>query len=136
MKKFFVLSGGVLLLAVLVSGLNVFPGAVCADEKPAQILRHVVLLEFKTDTTPEQVRKIETAFCRLPSATGVICDFEWGTNVSPENLDQGYTHCFFLSFKTEQDRDAYLPHPAHKEFGQLLGPHLEKVLVLDYWTKP
>jgi hypothetical protein len=109
---------------------------VIADDVPAQVLRHMVLFQFKADTTPEQVRAIETAFCRLPSATGVIYDFEWGTNVSPENLNQGYTHCFFLTFKNEADRDAYLPHPAHKEFGSLLQPHIEKVAVLDYWTKP
>jgi len=96
----------------------------------------MVLLKFKDDATAAQVREIEVAFCRLPSATGVIHSLEWGTNVSPENLDQGYTHCFFLTFKNEADRDAYLPHPAHKEFGALLGPVLDKVLVIDYWTKP
>jgi len=103
---------------------------------PAQALRHVVLFQFEDNATPAQIREIETAFCRLPSATGLILDFEWGANVSPENLDQGFTHCFFLTFKDEADRDAYLPHPAHKEFGALLRPHLEKVCVIDYWTKP
>jgi hypothetical protein len=33
------------------------------------------------------------------------------------------------------DRDAYLPHPAHRAFGAVLRPHLDKVLVLDYWTQ-
>lgn len=106
------------------------------DDDPAQVLRHVVLFKFKDDATAEQVRAIEAAFCRLPSATGVIQDLEWGTNVSPENLDQGYTHLFFLTFKNEADRDTYLPHPAHKEFGAMLGPVLDKVAVFDYWTKP
>ena len=109
---------------------------VSAEEAPAQVLRHMVLLKFKEDATAEQVRAIETAFCRLPSATGLIHSLEWGANVSPENMNQGFTHCFFLTFKTEADRDSYLPHPAHKEFGALLGPVLDKVLVIDYWTKP
>jgi hypothetical protein len=55
-------------------------------------------------------------------------------NNSPEHLNQGFTHCFFLTFKSEKDREVYLPHPAHKEFGRVLGPHLDKVLVIDYWT--
>ncbi|NLV46017.1 MAG: Dabb family protein [Candidatus Hydrogenedentes bacterium] len=114
----------------------IMPYAVADDDESAQVLRHVVLLKFKDDATAEQVRAIEAAFCRLPSATGVIMDMEWGTNVSPENLDQGYTHLFFLTFKNEADRDAYLPHPAHKEFGAMLGPVLDKVAVFDYWTKP
>ncbi len=107
-----------------------------AADAPAQVLRHVVLFQFTDDATPAQVRAIETAFCRLPSATGLIYDFEWGANVSPENLDQGFTHCFLLTFRNEADFEAYLPHPAHKEFGALLEPHLEQVLVIDYWTKP
>ena len=35
-------------------------------------------------------------------------------------------------FETEEDRDKYLPHSAHKDFVAMLEPHLEKVLVLDY----
>ncbi len=123
-----------LLVLCILSGAVVPPAL--AEEAPAQVLRHMVLFKFKEDATAAQIRTIETAFCRLPSATGLIHGLEWGTNVSPENLDQGYTHCFFLTFKTEADRDAYLPHPAHKEFGALLGPVLDKVLVIDYWTKP
>ena len=104
-------------------------------KKPAQVLRHVVLFKFKDDTTNEQIRQIENAFCALPTKVGTIYDFEWGTDVSVENLQQGFTHCFLVTFRSEADRAKYLPHPAHKEFGQLLGPHLDKVVVVDYWTK-
>ncbi|MFA7692118.1 MAG: Dabb family protein [Candidatus Hydrogenedentales bacterium] len=128
-----------IFFSTLVIFLLVFQGAIRAiqtEELPAQVLRHVVLLKFKDDVTAEQVRSIETTFCRLPDATGLIRDFEWGTNVSPENLDQGYTHLFFMTFNSETDRDDYLPHPAHQEFGQLLTPVIDKVAVFDYWTKP
>jgi hypothetical protein len=106
------------------------------DSKPAQVLRHVVLFKFTDDTTPEQVREIENAFAALPSKIDAIHDFEWGTDVSVENKADGFTHCFFVTFKSEADRAEYLPHPDHKAFGQVLHPHLEKVLVLDYWTAP
>jgi hypothetical protein len=46
----------------------------------------------------------------------------------------GFTHCFFVSFATEADREVYLPHNAHKEFVSILQPHLDKVLVIDYWA--
>jgi hypothetical protein len=95
----------------------------------------VVLLKFKDDATAEQIRKVENAFTALPSKVDAIYDLEWGTDVSVEGLQQGFTHCFFVSFRSEDDRAKYLPHPAHKEFGQILGPHLDKVLVIDYWTK-
>ena len=106
-----------------------------AFSKEPKMLRHVVLFKFKDDAKPEQVKQVEDAFRKLPSQIKEIKDFEWGTNNSPENLNQGLTHCFFLSFESEKDRDAYLPHPAHKKFGTLLGPYFDKVIVLDYWVK-
>ncbi len=108
---------------------------ISATNKEQKMLRHVVVFKFKDDTTPEDVKKVEDAFRALPSKIKEIKGFEWGTNNSPENLAQGYTHCFFLSFKSEADRATYLPHPAHKAFGDILKPHLDKVLVIDYWTK-
>ena len=106
-----------------------------AEQKsPTQVLRHVVLFKFKEGTTAADIREIENAFCALPSKIDVIYDFEWGTDVSVENRHKGFTHCFFVSFLSEADRAVYLPHPAHKEFGQMLGPHLDDVLVVDYWA--
>ncbi len=58
-----------------------------------------------------------------------------GTDVSTENLADGFTHCFIVTFHSAKDRDAYLPHPSHKEFVKLVGPHVEKVLVVDFWVQ-
>ena len=99
-----------------------------------KVLRHVVLLKFKDTSSPADIKKVEDTFRALPSKISVIKSLEWGTNNSPEHLNQGFTHCFFLTFESEKDRDVYLPHPAHKEFGRVLGPYLDKVLVIDYWT--
>ena len=98
-------------------------------------LRHVVLFKFKEGTTAEERKGVEAAFAALPAKIPEIVAFEWGTNNSPEGLDKGFTHCFFLTFKSEADRDAYLPHPDHKTFGEIAGPHIEDVLVVDYWTE-
>jgi hypothetical protein len=108
---------------------------ISASNKDSKMLRHVVLFKFKDNATPEQVKQVENAFLALPSAIKEIKDLEWGTNNSPENLNQGLTHCFFLTFNSEKDRDVYLPHPAHKAFGAVLTPYLDKVVVVDYWTK-
>ena len=100
----------------------------------SQVLRHVVLFKFKDGTSSQQVREIEDAFRALPDKIDAICDFEWGTDVSIENRHQGFTHCFLVTFRSEADRAEYIPHPDHKEFGKILGPHLDKVLVVDYWA--
>jgi Stress responsive A/B Barrel Domain len=95
-------------------------------------LRHVVLFKFKDSATPEQVRAIEDSFRALPSKVQEIAAFEWGRDVSTEGKTDGFTHCFMVGFKNAQGRDAYLPHPAHKKFVELLKPSLDKVLVVDY----
>ncbi|MBN2129810.1 MAG: Dabb family protein [Sedimentisphaerales bacterium] len=115
---------------------------VCEEEEcvvtgtstPVQVLRHVVLFKFKEGTSAAEIREIENAFCALPTKIATIHDFEWGTDVSVENRHKGFTHCFVVTFRSEADRGVYIPHPAHKEFGALLGPHLDDVLVVDYWA--
>jgi hypothetical protein len=102
--------------------------------KDSDLLRHVVLFKFKDTSSSEQINEVVDAFRALPGKVDEIHDFEWGTDVSVENLQQGFTHCFLVTFRSEADRAAYLPHPDHKEFGKILGPHLDKVLVIDYWA--
>jgi Stress responsive A/B Barrel Domain len=102
---------------------------------PEKMLRHAVLFKFKDDAPAEDVKKVENAFRALPSQIKEIKSFEWGKNNSPEGLDQGFTHCFFVTFSSEKDRETYLPHPAHQAFVEVLKPHLDKVLVLDYWAE-
>ncbi len=98
------------------------------------VLRHVVLFKFVDSAKPDDVKKVENAFRALKGKIKLIKDFEWGTNTSPENLNQGLTHCFFVTFSSDKDRDDYLVHPDHKAFVEVLKPHLDKVTVIDYWA--
>lgn len=100
-----------------------------------RVLRHAVFFKFKDSSSPEDVQRVVDAFRALPGRIDVIKGFEWGVNNSPEGHDQGCTHAFLLTFDSEAGRDAYLPHPAHKDFGKIAGPHIEKVFVVDYWAQ-
>ena len=128
-----------LLLAVFGVGLAIArttPPAGAAEKADGpRRLRHVVLFKFKDTSTPEDVARIVAGFQALPGKIKEIAAFEWGTDVSPEGKAQGFTHCFLVTFATAADRDVYLPHPAHKEFVALVGPHVDKVCVVDYWTR-
>jgi hypothetical protein len=97
--------------------------------------RHAVLFKFKDSATPEQIKHIEEEFKKLPSKIDTVVGFEWGTNVSPEGLNDGFTHLFFVTFKDKAGLEAYIPHAAHKAFVDILKPQLDKVLVLDYVAK-
>lgn len=105
-----------------------------AQQQKGKSLRHVVMFKFKDSSQPSDIRKVEEAFASLSKKIALIKDFEWGTNNSPENLNQGLTHCFLATFKSEKDRDDYLVHPEHQAFVEILKPHLDKVTVLDYWA--
>ena len=99
------------------------------------LLRHVVLFKFKDSADAKSIETVIDAFKELPGKINLIKDFEWGVNNSPENLNHELTHCFFLTFASEKDRNAYLVHPAHKAFGALLKPVLDKVTVVDFWVQ-
>lgn len=124
----------VLAALLLVALANIRENAMAQDNAEDTVVRHVVIFKFKDAATPEQIKTVENDFAALPGKISQIQAFEWGTNISPESLAQGYTHCFVVTFKSEADRDAYIPHPAHKQFASSLGPVLDKVLVIDYKT--
>ena len=118
-----------LLFSLFITGVN------AQTAKPGKVLRHIVMFKFSQTATPANIQKIEAAFAKLPQKISGIQSFEWGTNSSPEGMNQGLTHCFILTFTSDKDRDAYLVHPAHKEFGKSLGTDVEKVMVFDFWVK-
>ncbi|MFN7878156.1 MAG: Dabb family protein [Pirellula sp.] len=105
-----------------------------AQEKESRMLRHVVLFKFKDTSSKEDVQKVVDAFRSLKTSIPQVAEFEFGTDNSPEGLANGFTHCFLITFKSEADRDVYLPHPKHKEFVEILKPYLDKVQVIDYWA--
>ena len=99
---------------------------------PTNVVQHMVLFKFKADITPAKLKELEVGFASLPAQIKEIAGFQWGINSSPEKLDKGFTHGYILTFKTEKDRDAYLPHPAHVAFGNLVKPWLADITVLDF----
>ena len=108
-----------------------------AADKPAKStsLLHVVSFKFKAEAKQEQIDEVVSAFRDLKKKIPAIKEFSWGTNVSPEKHDKGFTHAFILTFKTEKDRDDYIVHPDHQAFGKIVGPVLADVFVIDYWAQ-
>ncbi len=98
-------------------------------------LFHVVSFKFKEGTTKEQLKTVEDAFGQLKDKVPGITSYSWGTNVSPEKRDKGFTHCFILSFPGDKERDVYLTHAEHKKFIEIAGPHIEDVMVLDFFDQ-
>ena len=101
-----------------------------ADPAP---YRHIVIFAFKAGTPPAKIEEIATAFKALSKSIPSVKSFEWGLNVSPEKLNPDLTHVFSAGFESKEALESgYLHHPEHVKFGALLGPHLAKVVVVDY----
>jgi quinol monooxygenase YgiN len=117
-----------LIFALLIAMTTLTPAA-------SAPYRHVVFFKFKDNASPEQVQSIEKAFGELVKKIDTVQGFEWGTNVSPEGLNDGFTHCFFVTFADKAGLEVYLPHAEHRAFVAKLKPLLDKACVVDYVAK-
>lgn len=125
MLSLFILAG---LSAVLVAA---------AFQTPGQV-RHVVVFKYKAGATDAQTQQVTAAFMALKDKIPGVVAIEHGVNHSPEGLNQGFTHAYLVTFVDAKARDAYLPHPEHKKFGELLTSLgiLDEVFVVDYTPVP
>ena len=117
-----------LLLAFTLLGVTTVAQA--ADK-----VHHVVCFKFKSTATAQDIKQVEDAFRALKQKIPEVSSLKWGTNISKEQRDKGFTHCFLLTFKDAKDRDTYLEHPEHKAFAKLVGPVVEDVFVIDFKSK-
>jgi hypothetical protein len=98
------------------------------------MVRHVVVFKFRPGTSDAHISRVTDAFRALENRIPGIIGFEHGRNDSPEGKDLGFTHVYLMTFESASARDAYLPHPEHARFGQLLGQLgiVADVFVVDY----
>ncbi|MDB6026002.1 MAG: Dabb family protein [Verrucomicrobiales bacterium] len=105
-----------------------------AETTPKE-LRHIVTLKFKSDATAEQIKKVEGAFRELKNKIPEVVSLEWGTNISSEQRNKGFTHCFILSFASEKNLKTYADSAEHKAFVAILRPVMDDVFVFDFWSQ-
>ena len=98
--------------------------------------RHYGMFQFKEGVTQSE---IENCFATMQGMVGQIpglLEMEHGPYDSTEGLNDGYTHCFIMTFDSPESREAYLPHPIHEEVKELVVPKLERVVVFDFNVQP
>jgi len=96
------------------------------------MIRHIVLMKFRSDLAANTVTKAIEKFFALRETTGEMQTMEHGLNSSEEGLDHGYTHCFLINFTDEAALQRYLKHSAHQEFVATIMPMLADGLVVDF----
>ena len=101
------------------------------------MIKHLVLLQFKSSLEVSEINDICKQFKALIKVIPSIKQFSYGKNCSPEKLNKGITHAFVIEFDDIPGRDAYLNHPEHIRLAQeIIIPALENgldsALVVDY----
>ncbi len=99
-----------------------------------KVMKHVVMFKFRADAPQADINRVCDAFAELPNQIKTIISYEAGSDISFENLNQGYKHCFIVTFANAEDRDAYLVDEAHQEFVKMLRPYVDGALVVDFWA--
>lgn len=96
------------------------------------VVKHILLASFKEEVTQERLDELIRGYAALVGVVPSMKAFHWGTDVSIENMHQGFTHVFESTFESTEGIKEYIEHPAHVEFASVFLPVLEKVLIIDY----
>ena len=97
-------------------------------------VKHLVAFKYKPNVTTEQIKTATSAFKSLKYKIPGIISFEHGSNLSSASNDLGFKDIFLVTFEDANARDAYLPHPDHERFGELLTEMgvIEEAFVVDF----
>lgn len=88
------------------------------------MIRHIVLLDWKTPLSEEQLTTVNAAMAALPEQVEGIAAIAYGPDqeIFPGNAD----YALMIDFVDEAAFKAYVPHPAHQALlEQVTGPLLE-----------
>ena len=96
------------------------------------VLRHIVIITFKTDAPVDSVKALDDLYRSL-SKGSMVKDFETGVNISTR--DTGVVkHVYVTSFATKEDMDSYRKMPDYSQLFKLSLPVASEVTVADYWA--
>ncbi|KMT16084.1 hypothetical protein BVRB_3g052520 [Beta vulgaris subsp. vulgaris] len=90
------------------------------------VVKHVLLAKFKDDVSLEKIEELIQGYANLVNYIEPMKAFQWGKDVSIENLHQGFTHIFESTFASTEGIAEYISHPKHVEFANLFLDHLDK----------
>ena len=98
----------------------------------SSVLRHIVIITFKTDAPADSVKALDDLYRSL-SKGSMVKDFETGVNISTR--DTGVVkHVYVTSFASKEDIDSYRKMPDYSKLFKLSLPVASEVTVADYWA--
>ncbi|MGB8817710.1 MAG: Dabb family protein [Rhizobiaceae bacterium] len=99
------------------------------------MIRHIVLIRFKPETSETKIAAIFEALHRIRDVLDGVVSITSGKSESPEKIERGYMHGFVVDFRDWQALAAYQAHEDHKRVGAELVANavggLDGILVFD-----
>ena len=89
------------------------------------MIRHCVFVKFRTDVSTTERADIYAGLNSLVGQIDGLLRADFGPNISPEGVAQGFNDGFIMDLADAAARDRYLIDPAHKAAGARLVAALE-----------
>ncbi|KAL5700347.1 Stress-response A/B barrel domain-containing protein hs1 [Ranunculus cassubicifolius] len=101
-------------------------------EETKGVVKHILLARFKDDISQDRIDQLIKGYANFVSIIEPVKAFQWGKDVSRDNLHMAYTHIFESSFESLEDVAEYISDPVRLEFADEFMSALDKILVIDY----
>ncbi|MGV8832094.1 MAG: Dabb family protein [Devosia sp.] len=89
------------------------------------MIRHCVFVKFRADVSAAERAEIYAGLNALVGHIDGLLRADFGPNISPEGVSQGFDDGFIMDLADDAARDRYLVDPAHKAAGARLVAALE-----------
>jgi hypothetical protein len=124
-----------LLLILVLAFLGIATLNANQPGKKVKGIRHIVLVKFKENTTPQQIAHIDTLVWKMKNEIKAIHKLEWGKRMGLSGESDEYDYCLNIIFKSELDLTMYEEHPAHKKLKAAVIPLISKITRFNYEIK-
>ena len=95
------------------------------------MIRHIVLLKFKEETTQENLDSIKASLQSMPGAISEIADYSFGQDlcVSANTADLG----IIADFESVEQFEVYSKHPHHvSAIKNVIKPHVAAKTAMQF----
>jgi hypothetical protein len=89
------------------------------------MIRHCVFVKFRADVSATEKAGIYAGLNALVGQIPGLLRADFGPNISPEGVSQGFDDGFIMDLADAAARDRYLVDPAHKAAGSRLVAALQ-----------
>ena len=94
------------------------------------MIKHIVMIKFKPETSEEQIADIEKGLARLPGIIPEIKEYDLGRDVL--HTDRSFDFALVGLYDDLAALKRYSDHPDHQAIAKVIRASAEKVVAVDF----